>query len=542
MGHARHPVQRSDPETVPGRLQAVAAEHGSLVALDDGRSALTYAELLEAAGRIGAALTEMVAFGDRVAIWAPNSTEWACASLGVLFAGATVVPVNTRYTAAEMGDIVGRAGCRVVFAEHEFLGRTLVDEVRSSGLEMPVVGLGPGHSDRRCTSWSDLLAAGRSGPTAARRLARLSPSDISHVQYTSGTTGRPKGAMLRHSAVVRTTAEWAAIVGLGPGDRYPVIAPFSHIGGHKTGLLACLAVGATAVPFATLDVDRLAGLIEAGGATILQGPPTMYQALIGRFRATPSASTPVAAAPSASARPRVAVTGGASVAPSLVRDIVEVLGVEHVFTAYGLTESTGVCTMTAPTDEVATVAETSGRPIPGVQVRIVDDRGGPVPLGVRGQIVVGGDGVMAGYLDDPEATADAVRDGWLQTGDIGWIGEDGCLRIVDRSKDLVIVGGLNAYPAEIERVLLEHPEVHQAAVIGVPDDRLGEVPVAFVVARAGRSIRGAELEEFCSRRLANFKRPRRYFLVPDLPVNAAGKVLKADLRQAAGSADPAAGA
>jgi HIP---CoA ligase len=521
-----HSWAGADPGTVPGLLQSVAAAHGARVAVDDGTWRLTYRDLLSSVLDTAAALCGVVGPGERVALWAPNSTEWAVAALGVLFAGATVVPVNTRYTSPEMEDIVGRAGCRVVFAEHEFLGRRLAQEAHAGASRPLVVGLGPG-AEPGTVAGPDFVAAGSRPAVLTDRLSALRPADISHVQYTSGTTGRPKGAMLRHGALVRTTLEWARVVGLTAGDTYPVIAPFSHIGGHKTGLLACLGVGATAWPFPTLDVDRLAVLIERGEVSVLQGPPTMFQALVARFR--DNDGIPL------QRRPRAAVTGGAAVAPALVRDIVSVLGVDHVFTAYGLTESTGVCTITWPTDEVATVAETSGRPIPGVELRVVDQQGVPRPPGQPGQIVVRGDSVMAGYLDDPDATADAVRDGWLMTGDIGWIGDDDCLRIVDRMKDVVIVGGLNAYPAEIERVLLECPGVDQAAVIGVADERLGEVPVAFVVAHRQSGVTIDQLEAHCRGRLANFKRPRRYVMVDELPANAAGKILKAELRRRAGA-------
>lgn len=247
----------------------------------------------------------------------------------------------------------------------------------------------------------------------------------------------------------------------------------------------------------------------------------MFAELVTRFREDRPAS----------GRLRVAVTGAAVVAPSLVRDMTSILRVGQVHTAYGLTETTGVCTITSGSDGVATVAETSGRPIPGVELKIIDPAGTEVPVNRAGEILVRGGSLMAGYLDDPAGTADAVRDGWLHTGDVGWIGDDGCLRIVDRLKDMVIVGGLNAYPAEIERVLVECPGVGQAAVVGIPDERLGEIPVAFVVANGDPFLTAATLEHFCRSRLANYKRPRRYHFVAHLPVNSAGKVVKADLRR-----------
>jgi acyl-CoA synthetase (AMP-forming)/AMP-acid ligase II len=215
--------------------------------------------------------------------------------------------------------------------------------------------------------------------------------------------------------------------------------------------------------------------------------------------------------------------------------MLHVLGLQLVVTAYGLTETTGVCTMTRPGDPIDVVAETSGRPIEGVDVRIINESGEAVPAGSRGEIAVRGIGLMRGYLDDPEATDASMRDGWLATGDVGWIGEDGNLRIVDRLKDMVVVGGFNVYPAEVERVLLEHDAVSQAAVIGLPDVRMGEVPGAFVVPVQGAAIDVDSLVVYLGERLAKFKVPRTVWLVDGLPMNAAGKVAKAELRSDAAS-------
>ncbi len=466
----------------------------------------------------------MVDPGDRVAVWGPNSIEWAVASFAILFAGGAVVPLNSRYTSPEAADIVGRAGCRLIFAEHELLGRRLAAEARAMAPTAVVIGTGPG-AEEGVVGMADALDQGSASQIDVdARLAGLMPEAISHVQFTSGTTGRPKGAMLRHEAMVRTTADWVRAVGLGAGDRYPVVAPFSHIGGHKTGLLASVTAGCVALPFATFDLERLIGSMDDDGVTVLQGPPTMFQALVGRARAEGRRLSTTL---------RLAVTGAATIAPTLIQEILEVLGVDHVFTAYGLTETTGICTITRAGDPVQTIAETSGRPVPHVELDIVDQDGRSVPVGARGEILVRGFNVMAGYLDDPAATDEAIRAGWLHTGDVGSIGEDGCLRIVDRLKDMIIVGGFNAYPAEIEHALLEHGDVDQAAVVGVPDERLGEVPVAFVVSRPGAALDAEALDAFCRTRLANFKRPRSIHVVDALPVNAAGKVVKAELRSRA---------
>jgi acyl-CoA synthetase (AMP-forming)/AMP-acid ligase II len=499
--------------TIPAVLAAAARAHPELPALVDDDRSLTYAELHDEALALAASLVDAgVEQGERVALWGANSIEWAVAALGALCAGAVVVPVNARYTVTEAADIIGRAACVVTFADRGGVAgaRDLASEAAAALGDRTVLAL-------------DDLPRGASPAARAEietRIAHLSADDISHIQFTSGTTGRPKGAMLRHGAMVRTTADWVRTVGLRAGDRYPVVAPFSHIGGHKTGLLACLTAGAAARPFATLDLDRLAAVVHEWRATILQGPPTMFQSLIAHVGHGDGPMPSI----------RIAVTGAATVPPQLVRDLRDVLGVASVFTSYGLTEATGVCTITQPDDPPEVVASTSGVAIPGVEVQIFDDLGRPVAPGEHGEIVVRGHNLMAGYLDDAAATAEVVRDGWLHTGDVGWIGDDGNLRIVDRIKDLIIVGGFNVYPAEIERVLVEHPSVREAAVIGVADERMGEVPLAYVVTTAGAAGVPDDLVAFCQARLAKFKVPRTVVELDALPLNSAGKVSKVALR------------
>jgi acyl-CoA synthetase (AMP-forming)/AMP-acid ligase II len=304
------------------------------------------------------------------------------------------------------------------------------------------------------------------------------------------------------------------------GDCYPVVSPFSHIGGHKAGLLACLLAGATTIPVVSFDPGSFERIVAEHHVTVVQGPPTLFHALIERAKEGSGAFETL----------RVGVTGAAVIPPALVRDMLDVLGLALVVTAYGLTETTGVCTMTRPGDPIDVVAETSGRPIEGVDVRIVDESGAPLPPGSRGEILVRGIGVMRGYLDDPEATRATMQGEWLASGDVGWIGEDGNLRIVDRLKDMVVVGGFNVYPAEVEQVLLEHAAVAQAAVIGLPDARMGEVPGAFVVPVPGAAIDVETLVAFLGERLAKFKVPRTVWVVDRLPLNAAGKVAKVELR------------
>ncbi|GAA2731211.1 AMP-binding protein [Actinocorallia aurantiaca] len=483
------------PETLPGVLERAPIAAPALL---DGGTRFTYGELLEAARTVAGALAASgVGEDDAVAVWLPNGWEWAVASYGILCAGARVVPVNTRYTASEAAGVIVRSRCRAVVAGGEVDGSDLAAAAVEAGAPqvLSVVRLLEGNAF--------------SGKETDRRMAALHAGRISHVQYTSGTTGLPKGVLLRHGGMVETTRSWVANVGLRAGDGYPVVAPFAHIGGHKTGLLACAVAGATALPQPVLDPKALAGLVAEGGVTVLQGPPALFQALL----AEPDMP---------SGRVRVAVTGAAVVPPDLVRGLRERLGIPHVFTAYGLTEASGVCTMTGRGDSVEVVASSAGTPIPGVEVRI-DAVDGP------GEILVRSPGLMAGYLDDPEATAAAFTDGWLRTGDLGERDGEGRLRVVDRLKDLLIVGGLNVSPAEVEHVLGGHPGVQAAAVVGIPHERLGEVPAAFVVGDAD----AGELVAYCGDRLAGFKVPRTLWRIGSLPLNGAGKVDKLLLRREA---------
>jgi acyl-CoA synthetase (AMP-forming)/AMP-acid ligase II len=338
--------------------------------------------------------------------------------------------------------------------------------------------------------------------------------------------------MLRHEASVRAFTAWSTVVGLQEGDRYLVINPFFHTFGLKAGILACLVKGATIVPHPTFDVPSVMRRVDEERITMLPGAPAIYQTILDhpdlhRFDLSSL---------------RLAVTGAATVPVEMIRRMASELTFTSIVTGYGLTECTGIVTMCRHTDDPETIANTAGRPIPDVEVRAVDEAGIDVPAGRPGEVVVRGYNVMAGYIGDPEATESAIdADGWLHTGDIGVFDADGNLRITDRLKDMFIVGGFNAYPAEIENMMMEHPAVGQVAVVGAPDRRLGEVAAAFVVPRAGAAIDEAELIAWCRERMANYKVPRSIRVVDALPLNASGKVLKYVLRERVGTSSPAAG-
>jgi acyl-CoA synthetase (AMP-forming)/AMP-acid ligase II len=299
------------------------------------------------------------------------------------------------------------------------------------------------------------------------------------------------------------------------------VNPFFHAFGLKAGILASLLKGATVVPHAVFDVDAVMRRVVEEHITMLPGPPTIYQSILGHPDA---ASFDLRSL-------RLAVTGAAAIPVELIRRMRSDLGFETVVTGYGLTEATGIATMCRHDDDPETIATTAGRAIPGVEVRVVRDDGTVLPPGEPGEVVVRGYNVMRGFVDDETATKEAIdADGWLHTGDVGVLDDRGNLRITDRKKDMFIVGGFNAYPAEIENMISDHPSVGQVAVVGIPDERLGEVGCAFVVLRPGTTLEPDELVAWCRDTMANYKVPRRVHVVDALPLNASGKVLKYELR------------
>ncbi|MFJ3881760.1 FadD3 family acyl-CoA ligase [Streptomyces sp. NPDC090077] len=514
------------PTTLAGLPGYAAAAYGDLEALTDGEVRWTFARLAEevsAAGR--AAVAHGIRPGDRVAVWAPNSRQWIAAALGAVGVGAVLVPVNTRYKPAEAADVIRRSGARVLFTERGFLGTDYARDLHASGEDLGALastvvlrgGDGPG-------SWEAYLAAGRAVPEAERaaRAARVRPEDVCDVLYTSGTTGRSKGVTATHGQTLRLYTSWSELVTLRPGDRYLLVNPFFHTFGYKAGVLACLLRGVTMLPEARYDTDRILARMAAERVTCLMGPPTVFHGLVHHPRRTAHDLSAL----------RLAGTGAAHVPTSLVEEIRTELGAPDVFTAYGLTESGGVVSV-CPTDADAdTIARTVGPPVPGTEVRVAGPLGQPLPAGEPGEIQVRGYHVTPGYLDDPAATAEAVLPGgWLRTGDIGVLDGRGYLSVTDRLKDMYVVGGFNAYPAEVENVLLTHPCVVDAAVVGAPDERLGEVGAAYLVTTA--PVTAEELTAWARERLANFKVPRRFTVLDALPRNASGKLLKDGLRRAA---------
>jgi acyl-CoA synthetase (AMP-forming)/AMP-acid ligase II len=511
----RPPLSSTIPEAI-ARAVETWSDADAVIGPDTNLSYAQLARLVDD-GAVGLA-TLGVRQADTVAIWAPNSSAWIVAALAVYRIGAILVPVNTRYSSDEAADIVVRAGVSVVLTAGDFLGVDYSQRVaelvtESSGLTVVTLD----DAGVTGTPWSDVLAAGRRERAAGwNEWPAVEPNDVSDLVFTSGTTGAPKGAMLTHGASVLGYSTFGDLVGMVPGDRLLAIPPFFHCFGLKACILASLLHGVAVRPVAVFNAAEVASAIEEEQITILPGPPTVFISLLDDASADLALLTTL----------RLAITGAAKTPPDVYRRIAKDLRVK-IAQGYGLTEATALVSHNDVDDDLDVIATTVGRAVAGMDLRIVDADNQPVRTGEPGELVVRGPLVMRGYWNDPEATAMAIdASGWLHTGDIGTLSEDGYLRITDRIKDMYIVGGFNVYPAEVELIMAGHPDIEDVAVVGVPDRRMGEVGTAFVVLRPGRTATESVIIEWSREHMANFKAPRRVIFIDALPRNASGKVLK----------------
>ena len=504
------------PATIPHAAEAAARRWPNALALIEGGSRFTFTDLWTECRRAASALIERgVGKGDRVAIWAPNRREWIIAAIAAQTCGAAIVPLNTRLKGREAGDILRRTRARILFTVTDFLGidypALLADEA------LPDLG----ETILMDRDWDSFLDSG-TGVDDARidvSLTALTADDQSDIMFTSGTTGQPKGVLMTHGRIIPQVGVWIGNTGLGAGERYLIANPFFHSFGMKVGWVACLISGSVMVPMPQFNVVEAARLIAQERIAFLPGPPTIFQMLLAELERAPFDVSSL----------RGGTTGAATVPPVLVERIRSELGIRDIITAYGMTECVNI-TSCRPGDPVELIAGTCGAAIPGNEVIIAGNDGRELPRGETGEIFVRGIGVMQGYLDDPAATAEAIdADGWLHTGDVGTMDANGYVRITDRKKDMFISGGFNVYPAEVEKLLAAHPAIGMAAVIGVPDERMGEVGKAFIVLRPGAQGEAGELLGWARENMANYKVPRHIALVEDLPRNAAGKVSKIDL-------------
>ncbi len=513
--------------TLPAVLRSAADRFGDQLAMVDGEARISFARLLELVRETAGRYVRLgVEPGDRIAVWAPNTWRWEVAALAVSYAGGVLVPLNTRYTGHEVVDVLARVDARVVVVADGFLDRAQVDELEAAaaeaGVGLPAVVRLADDGEEVVVSTGSTTLGSPANEVEARADA-VAADDVADILFTSGTTGRSKGARSAHRQTVAVARTWGELGEVTSEDRYLVVNPFFHSFGYKVGIVLSLLTGATLVPMAVFDTTRMMQLVEEHRITVLPGAPAIYQALL---EAPDRADHDLSSL-------RFAVTGAAVVPVALVERMQSELSFDLVLTAFGMTECV-VGTMCRRGDAPDLVAGTCGRAVPGIEVRIArPGSNDALPTGEEGEVLFRGDTVMLGYLDDPEATAEAIdADGWLHSGDIGRVDEAGYLKITDRLKDVFFVGGFNVYPAEVEQVLARLDGVVESAVVGVPDERLGEVGKVFVVRRAGAALDTDDVIAYLRERVANFKVPREVEFVDGLPRNLAGKILKRDLRQA----------
>ncbi|MEO5641122.1 MAG: AMP-binding protein [Sphingomicrobium sp.] len=503
---------------------------GRIAIRDNGRDT-SFAALHAASREAARALVALgIERGDRVAIWAVNHTDWIVAGLAIQAAGAVLVPLSTRLRAGEVASIIDRAEVRLLFCDpgygsYDFVTRIAEEAPRS--LERMIVfgdvALAP------ALSWSDFLE------TAPRfldqqldaRIAAIGNDDLADIIFTSGTTGTPKGVPMTNSqSMIACAAQHRCVLQFQQGDVFAVTFPFAHNAGYRAGWQAALLHGVTIIPVRTYDPLALLTLIERERVTILPAVPTIFQMILdhperGRFDLSSL---------------RVAATGATTIPIALIEAMQTEFGATAVRTGYGLTECAGSVTATRPGDDAATIALTTGRPLDNLEVILLDLVREPVPIGETGEIAVRGPQVMREYYRDEAATAAAfTAEGYFLTGDIGRFDATGNLAITDRLKDMYIVGGFNTYPAEVEQQLARIAGVQEAAVIGVADERLGQVGHAFLVAQADAGLDETTVLDWCRRQMANYKVPRGVTFVDALPRTPSGKVSKVELRALAGS-------
>src|SRR5262245_53591797 len=509
-------------ETIGENLERTVARFGDREALvvrhQDVR--LTYEQLNEqvdalARGLLGGGLRK----GDRVGIWSPNCAEWVLTQYATAKAGIILVNVNPAYRTTELQYALKQSKCRMLVAAPSFKTSdyaAMIEEVRGELPELErVVLLGS-------SEW-DALTAG-DGPEPD--LGALDPDDPINIQYTSGTTGFPKGATLSHHNILNN----AFFVGEGCGydetDRVCIPVPFYHCFGMVMGNLGCTTHGAAMViPEAAFEPEAVLATVQEERCTSLYGVPTMFIAELNhpRFEAFDLSSL------------RTGIMAGSPCPIEVMKQVIERMHMDEVTICYGMTETSPVSTQTAAGDSLEKRTQTVGRVHPHLEVKLIDpSTGATVPRGEPGELLTRGYSVMAGYWNDPERTAEAVdAQGWMHTGDLATMDDDGYLNIVGRSKDMVIRGGENIYPREVEEFLHTHPDVLEAAVIGVPDERYGEELLAWIRVREGAALSEDDVRAFCEGRIAHFKRPRYVRFAGEFPMTVTGKVQKYKMREQA---------
>jgi fatty-acyl-CoA synthase len=530
--------------TIPSFIAEVRKRHGHRMAAVFSQTGerWTYDDLMRRADRLAAGLLSLGVYkGDRVGIWSPNRPEWVLTQFATARIGAILVNINPAYQTPELEYALRHAGVSTLitapqFRESDYLGklRDLAPELATArpghlhSKKLPdlrrIVQLGP-NPMAGAMSFDEVMTRGNAAPKA--RLdgisAALKPGDAINIQFTSGTTGRPKGATLTHESIINNAISTARTMQLTPDDALCIPVPLYHCFGMVLGNLAAVSYGVKMV-FPGEGFDPLATLkaVEAEGCTALHGVPTMFAAMLdhpefARFDLR---------------RLRTGVMAGSLCPAPLMARVMKDMHCSGITIGYGMTETSPISFQSDPDDPPARRVSTVGRIQPHVECRVIDDAGQTLPVGQQGQLLTRGYLVMKGYWNDPGFTADAIRDGWMHTGDLATIDADGYCQITGRAGDMLIRGGENVYPAEVEDLLLTHPGIAQAQVFGLPDARLGEEVAAWVILRPNAALTSPALQDWCRKKIARFKVPRHIRFAGDMPLTATGKPQKFKMQEA----------
>ena len=512
-------------ETIPQNLARTVAEHAdrdALVSVEQGHR-FTYAEFSDEVDRVARGLMAMgVAQGDRVGIWSPNYTEWVLVQYATARIGAVLVTINPAYRTTELEYVLNQSGVSVLVAVEAFTAsdyRSMVEEVWDRVATSTVVYL-------HTADWDDLLRAGEcvSAEQLDQRTSELAPDDAINIQYTSGTTGFPKGATLSHRNILNNGFFIGEACGYAAADRVCIPVPFYHCFGMVLGNLACTTHGAAVViPAAGFSAAATLRACAQERCTSLYGVPTMFIAELGE---------PDLADYDLSSL-RTGIMAGSPCPIEVMRQVVEHMNMSEVTIAYGMTETSPVSTQTSAEDPLEKRVTTVGRVHPHVEIRIVDpDTDQTVPRGTGGEFLTRGYSVMLGYWNDPKRTAEAIdADGWMHTGDLAVMDDEGYVNIVGRIKDMIIRGGENVYPREVEEFLYTHPDIVEVQVIGVPDVRYGEEVMAWVQLRESSAATAEDITEFCRGTIARHKVPRYIKFSDTFPMTITGKIQKYVMRE-----------
>jgi len=528
--------------TIPAFLAEVVRRHRGRTAavFRAAGERWTYEQLARRVDRFAAGLLNLGLYrGDRIGIWAPNRPEWLIAQFATARIGLILVNINPAYRASELEYALNRVGAKALITARQLKTSAYLEMLREVAPELDrcrpgrleaerlpalrtVIQLGPDPAPG-CFAFDEVMDRGGGGQRWRLDAisAGLRPNDPINVQFTSGTTGAPKGATLTHRNIVNNAISCARTMRLEPGESLCIPVPLYHCFGMVLGNLAAAAYGVTMVfPGEAFDAGETLAALDAERCNAVHGVPTMFAAMLdhpdfGRFDLSAM---------------RTGIMAGAPCPVTLMRRVVRDMGGREITIAYGMTETSPISFQSSVDDGIEHRVSTVGRIQPHVEVKIVDEAGRTTPVGVQGELLTRGYSVMRGYWGDPEATREAIVDGWMHTGDLATIDGRGYCRIVGRAKDMLIRGGENVYPAEIEDFLLTHPDVAAAEVFGVPDERYGEEVSAFVIPRPGRGLTEEALREFCRGRIAHYKVPQHVRFVSEMPVTATGKPQKFRMR------------